>query len=420
MSAFKFFFPFLAVVAAVANCPAAETSGPHCLVAWDGEQAAVGSGWTHVDAQGEVGLRPQTVVAHSGRTALEFRCKGTDWLGAGWNWVAFVKGAGTDVRAMQRLLLWVKCSGRGGDLQINLLCGGQEFDTPEHHTEKVHLLNYCPTLLDGAWHRVAIPLADLRTVAGYDPTKVAELQMGLLATQPVDCSFFIDDIGFDDGAAQGISPYLGVPFHDSVYQGGPQLIPGKLQNEYYDTMDIPNEQKAAGAEEGITYHDSDNRNSGSGTFNGTGSYLKEFRMFESPDISYTKFNNPESAVDDSPYNLVKPEPDSLYLGWIAPGEWVNYTVKVEADGVYSLNIMYTSKFGGHISFDCDGVDVSGPLAIPSTFNAADPIEWRQAHHWNKIFHVGKLHLQQGVHVLTLHFIDQPVMNFDYMEFVPGG
>jgi len=35
-------------------------------------------------------------------------------------------------------------------------------------------------------------------------------------------------------------------------------------------MDISDDQKAAGAEEGITYHDSDNRNSGSGTFNGKG------------------------------------------------------------------------------------------------------------------------------------------------------
>jgi hypothetical protein len=779
MSAFKSYIPFFTLLAAAAICHAAGKAATHSLVAWDGEQAAIGSGWTHVDAQGEVSLRPQSAVAHSGNTALELRCKGTDWLGAGWNWVAFVKGTGTDVRSMKRLILWVKCSGPGGVLQINLLCGGQEFDTPEHHTEKVHLLSYCPTLLDGAWHRVAIPLADLRTVAGYDPTKVAELQMGLLATQPVDCSFLIDDIGFDDGAAKGIfpgrvvwvynpnaakwtgtgnywdaavnpqaeydksftagiaalsggkgdadswdklfrwfneahgragtgyragdmiaikinqnnsaepgadhgnamnanpqtcvaivaslvkagvpqadiwigdpsravtdnifqaihrafpevkvvdhfgndgrvttttvdgafpnhdvknaesacfyharylinqpllkghegqvitfgaknfygicgilpdwrmnkrhpgdstltafltnpnfggkvilwamdamypspaldgapfngaalthfdgkpmssfilsldgcaeecvsydfwsaisgqsggidyadraaaagagiaghwnnptakqyaknldpnadgielvairvaertaasttpavKPYLGVPFHDSAYQGGPQLIPGKLQNEYYDTMDIPDDQKAAGAEEGITYHDSDNRNSGSGTFNGKGTYLKEFRMAESPDISYTKFNNPETPIDDSPYNLVKPEPDSLYLGWIAPGEWVNYTVKVGAEGFYSLNILYTSKFGGHISFDSDGVDVSGPLAIPSTFNAADPVEWRQAHHWNKIFHIGKLYLKKGLQVLTLHFIDQPVMNFDYMEFVPAG
>jgi hypothetical protein len=214
------------------------------------------------------------------------------------------------------------------------------------------------------------------------------------------------------------APYAGVPFHDSVYHGGPQKIPGRLQNEYYDTVEVPDDRKAI-AEEGVTYHDTDDKNSGSGAgaLNGTGSYLKEFRMFESVDTSYVKFNNPDIAVDDSPYNLVKPDSEALYIGWIAPGEWVKYTVDVQEEGTYSLTAMYTSKFGGHISFDANGVDVSGPLDIPSTFNAAETVEWRQAHHWNKVSGLGRLHLKKGRQVLTLHFIDQPVMNFDYMDFV---
>jgi hypothetical protein len=218
-------------------------------------------------------------------------------------------------------------------------------------------------------------------------------------------------------APQPGAPYAGVPFHDTVYHGGPQVIPGKLQNEYYDTLDVSDAQKAAGAGEGITYHDTDNKNSGSGGLNGKGSYNKEFRISESPDISYTKFNNPGNLIDDSPFTIVKPEPDSLYLGWIAPGEWVKYTVDVKTEGDYTLNILFTSKSGGHISIDSDGVDVTGPLTIPSTYNAADTIEWRQAHHWDKINNLGKFHLKKGRQVLTLHFIDQPVMNFDYMEFV---
>lgn len=222
---------------------------------------------------------------------------------------------------------------------------------------------------------------------------------------------------YADGKGLVYRVYPGVPYHDARYHGGPQVIPGILQNEYYDTMDIPDAQKAAGAEEEIVYHDTDNVNSGSATFNGKGSYNKEFRMYESPDISYTKFNNPGTLVDDSPFTIVKPEPDSLYLGWIAPGEWVKYTVDVQTEGDYTLNILFTSKFGGHISFDSDGVDVTGPLTIPSTFNAKDPIDWRQAHHWNKVNHLGKFHLKNGRQVLKLHFIDQPVMNFDYMEFV---
>jgi hypothetical protein len=79
--------------------------------------------------------------------------------------------------------------------------------------------------------------------------------------------------------------------------------------------------------------------------------------------------------------------------------------------------MYTSKFGGHISLDVNGRDVTGPLTIPPTFVAADTIEWRQAHHWNRLSGLGRVHLSAGTQVLTLHFIDQPVLNFDYMEFV---
>jgi len=200
MSSFKSFIPFLTLLAVAANCFAAGNTVTNSLVSWDGERATKGSGWASTTGQGAVSLRTQTAVAHSGDTALEMRCKGDKWVGAGWNWVAFTKGEGTDVRQMKRLILWVKHSGTGGDLQINLLCGGEEFDTPEHHTEKVHLLKYCPALLDGQWHKVAVPLADLRMIAGFDRTKVCELQMGMLADEPVDCSFFIDDIGFDDAA----------------------------------------------------------------------------------------------------------------------------------------------------------------------------------------------------------------------------
>jgi hypothetical protein len=184
-------------------------------------------------------------------------------------------------------------------------------------------------------------------------------------------------------SAKANVPYAGVPYHDTVHPGGAQAIPGRLQNEYYDMLEVSDERKAAGAEEGVTYHDTDNQNSGSGALNGTGSYVKEFRRRESPDISYIKLRNPGTAIDDTPFNLVEPDPQGLYLGWIAPGEWVRYTVEVAADGIYSLTTLYTSKFGGHIALECDGIDVTGPLEIPSTFNAADPIEWRQAHHWNR-------------------------------------
>jgi hypothetical protein len=92
-------------------------------------------------------------------------------------------------------------------------------------------------------------------------------------------------------------------------------------------------------------------------------------------------------------------------------------VRVTQPGDYSIGAMYTSKFGGHISLDVNGRDATGPLAITSTFAAADTVEWRQAHHWNRVTRLGRIHLDAGTQVLTLRFIDQPVLNFDYLEFV---
>jgi len=90
---------------------------------------------------------------------------------------------------------------------------------------------------------------------------------------------------------------------------------------------------------------------------------------------------------------------------------------VTQEGWYSITTLYTSRFGGHISLDVNGVDATGPLEIPSTFVAADTVEWRQAHHWNRVAGLGRFRLPAGKHLLTLHFLDHPVMNFDYMEFV---
>jgi len=169
------------------------------VVVWDGEQANKGAGWTNPTT---ATIKPQTVEAHSGNTALEFKFKGSkEWLGAGWNWFAFKTGIlGTDASDMKNLTFWIKTKGKGGPLQINLLCNGVVLDTPEGHTAKVQVLRYCPQLLDGQWHEVVIPLAALKPAKGFNPRIMCELQMGFMAEEGTDGSFFIDDIAFDDRA----------------------------------------------------------------------------------------------------------------------------------------------------------------------------------------------------------------------------
>ncbi len=197
--------------------------------------------------------------------------------------------------------------------------------------------------------------------------------------------------------------YKGTPYEDSHYPGGPQKIPGRVQCAYYDR-----------GGEGVAYHDSDAKNNGSGDLNpADGSYLNEFRMREGVDTSYTKFHD---EIDNNPYDLVTPPANQLYVGWTEPGEWFNLTVETPKAGDYIADLLYTSNRGGTISLDVDGKPATGPLTIPTTFNAADPLAWRQWHHWNLAPGLVKMRLPGGRSVLTVHILTGGNMNLAYFDF----
>jgi hypothetical protein len=212
-------------------------------------------------------------------------------------------------------------------------------------------------------------------------------------------------------ATSGISQdfpaaYKGLPYHDSHVRSGPQAIPGRVQCAYYDL-----------GGEGIAYHDTTPKNEGSGGLNpADGSYLNEFRMHEAVDTSYTKFHD---AIDNNPYDKVIPEPNQLYVGWTQPGEWFNITVDLARTGVYDADLLYTSNRGGAISIDVNGRDATGPVAIQSTFDAHDPIAWRQWHHWNVMKNLAHIRLKQGTNVLTIHILTEGNMNLAYFDFRPS-
>jgi hypothetical protein len=203
------------------------------------------------------------------------------------------------------------------------------------------------------------------------------------------------------------SDYTGTAYEDSRYHGGAQKIPGKVQCAYYDR-----------GGEGVAYHDSDAKNNGSGGLNPVnGTYLNEFRMNEGVDTSYTKFPaDPSQQFDNSAYDLVQPPPNQLYVGWTEPGEWFRITVDVAHAGLYSADLLYTSNRGGSISIDVNGKDATGPLNIVSTYNASDPLAWRQWHHWNILPAIAKLQLPAGKNVLTIHILTGGNMNLAYFDF----
>jgi hypothetical protein len=204
-------------------------------------------------------------------------------------------------------------------------------------------------------------------------------------------------------ATDFLSSYKGAPYHDERYHGGAQAIPGRVQCAYFDL-----------GGEGVAYHDTTAKNEGSGGLNpADGSYLNEFRMHEAVDTSYTKFHD---AIDNNPYNKIVPEENQLYVGWTQPGEWFNITVDAARAGSYSADLLYTSNRGGTISIDVNGVDATGPIAIGSTSNAAEPIAWRQWHHWNVGKNLARVKLAKGKNVLTIHILTEGNMNLAYFQF----
>ena len=199
------------------------------------------------------------------------------------------------------------------------------------------------------------------------------------------------------------SDYQGKPYHDLVFNGAPQRIPGKVYCAYYDS-----------GGEGVAYHDTTPKNLGSGGLNpANGTYLNEFRMNEGVDTSYVKFHD---DIDNNPYDLVQPPGNMLYVGWTEPGEWFNLTVDVTEAGVYTVDLLYTSHQGGTISLDLNGEKLSDPLTITSTFNTAEPVAWRQWHHWNVMKDLAQVTLPKGVSVLTVRVLSEGNMNLGCLEF----
>ncbi|HXQ80348.1 MAG TPA: hypothetical protein VN775_03485 [Opitutaceae bacterium] len=206
-------------------------------------------------------------------------------------------------------------------------------------------------------------------------------------------------------ASAGPADYRGTPFEDSVYRGGPQKIPGRVQCAYFDL-----------GGEGVAYHTADRRNQGSGALNpADGTYLNEFRMNEAVGTSYTKFHD---AIDDNPFNLVQPPEGQLYVGWTKPGEWFKMTVEVARAGAYTIDLLYTSNRGGEISLDLDGIPMTPAMGIVPTSKAAETVPWRQWHHWNLMRGIAAVILPKGVSVLTLHVVSEGNMNLAYLDFEP--
>jgi hypothetical protein len=177
------------------------------------------------------------------------------------------------------------------------------------------------------------------------------------------------------------------------WQGRAQAIPGKVKAVFYDE-----------GGEGVAYHDLDTLNPGSGNLNQGPGELNNFRKTEGVGTSYTKPDMDKTVAG-------QPEPTGvLYLGWTAPGEWVNYTVDVATAGTYTINAhMSSNNTDAEIALAFNGVDKTGPIVVASTGH------W---HTWQMYEPLAEVTLEKGPQVMTLRFLKEGNMNVDFLEFIP--
>ena len=193
--------------------------------------------------------------------------------------------------------------------------------------------------------------------------------------------------------------YQGKPFEDSVYKGGPQVIPGKVECAYFDL-----------GGEGVAYHDTDATNNGNGVLNQQKNHQRphatpyhwNFRTNEGVDISYTK----DFADFNHNQNMVSPPTNQFYIGWTADGEWCHYTVKVKKAGTYKIIALYGNET------NVFQFSINRKPACECKF----PVPTGSMHKWNQA-EVGTITFSEaGLQLLTLHY--HKGNNFAWFQFEP--
>lgn len=94
------------------------------------------------------------------------------------------------------------------------------------------------------------------------------------------------------------------------------------------------------------------------------------------------------------------------IGWVAAGEWLNYSINVNETGLHDLSLRMSATGAGRLlHVQIDGIDVTGDLEAPNTGDYQI---------YETIMATG-IALTAGEHVMTVYF-ESGSMNLNYLEF----
>jgi beta-glucanase (GH16 family) len=164
-------------------------------------------------------------------------------------------------------------------------------------------------------------------VLGDDTTPPYELTVANVAAGCYDLSARTEPIAGPSESSDPVAIAVGDGCPQAPYRMTPAAVPGSIEAEDFDL-----------GGEGVAYHDANANNNG-------GAY----RRSEGVDL--------ERTTDTGA---------GINVGWIVPGEWIEYTVDARA-GTYDVELRVASATGGgtlHVEFD--GIDRTGPVTFAGT------------------------------------------------------
>lgn len=217
---------------------------------------------------------------------------------------------------------WPNNTSAGGTLQ-----DGTDFSQDYH----VYSVEWGPDAftwsVDGQPYRTINSNAWFSTAATGNPRAPFDTPFHLLLNVAVGGNFPGDPDGSASFPQQMLVDWVRVyRLEQAPFQGAPHALPGRIEAEDFDS-----------GYPGEAYNDCDAGNNG-------GAYRSDIDV----DI--------QSSTEGG-----------FNIGWLCDGEWLEYSVDVQASGLYTLRARVASlPTGGALTLESDGTNISGPIAFGPT------------------------------------------------------
>lgn len=198
--------PVAASVAPSAAAGAAAPAPGDKAIIWDGDDNGLSAkGWQDCDKKPDckATLAPTPAVGFNNSVGLKAHGEGPGWIGFGWNWFGwYPENGGTDVSGYKYLKLRIRVEAKSPEeapdpssMSVSLKCSSNK---EKGQSKDVALAKHSKeNLIDGQWHEVSLPLADMKKDE-FDPKTAWEFVFSTWSPVPRNFNIYLDDIRFEN------------------------------------------------------------------------------------------------------------------------------------------------------------------------------------------------------------------------------